>query len=239
MKFKKNRFKELRESITIDGKDTFVICTQDELTKLMKGKTGISILKPQISELENGKREPTIRELKAYSQCFNVSMEYLLGLSQNKRHENIMIGKLLGLSDSAIDTLRNWKKKKIGYSFLINTLISFGELFELLSMMDSYLFSKVIGFSATDYNGEKSVETDSVMVRTDNDGKLLTTEQLENFRIFALQNNLIKMKRILKENNIIKDAEDNFGYVDFCENEHADEEYAVRIKQIQMCKEDE
>src|SRR5574344_16549 len=222
-------FRSLRQE-----RDTFEKeFTQAELSKK------IGVQKPQISELENGKRYPSINEMIAYRNEFNVPIEYLIGLTSSREYENIKVGESLGLSDSAIETLKNWKKKKIGYSFLINTLISFGELFELLSIMDSYLFSNVKEFSATDYSGKEHVVTDRVIDRTDNDGKLLTAKQLENFRIFELQNNLIKMKQILKENNIIKYTEDNSGYVSFCENEHTSEEYATRIKQIQMCKEDE
>ena len=78
----KERFRALREELDTYEKD----CTQDMLSKQ------IHIQKPQISELENGKRLPSINELQAYSRLFKVPMEYLLGISNNRYYENMTIG---------------------------------------------------------------------------------------------------------------------------------------------------
>ena len=71
----KKRFKELREELNTMEKD----CTQDMLAK------EIGVQKPQISELENGKRLPSINELIAYSRYFKAPMEYLLGITDNRK----------------------------------------------------------------------------------------------------------------------------------------------------------
>lgn len=92
----KKRFKELREELNTMEKD----CTQDMLAK------EIGVQKPQISELENGKRLPSINELIAYSQYFKAPMEYLLGMTDNRHHENINAGSELGLSDEVINADR-------------------------------------------------------------------------------------------------------------------------------------
>lgn len=100
------RFKKLRESLDTAEKD----CTQDMLSK------EIGIKKPQISELENGRRLPSINELRAYHKRFRVPMEYLLGIFDNAKYENIQIGQELGLSDAAIEQIKNVKQKSEEYN---------------------------------------------------------------------------------------------------------------------------
>lgn len=65
------RYKELRESIIVDGKPIGVnkFATEDY----------IKLPSSRISELENNKREMSLTELKVYHEYFKVSFEYLLG----------------------------------------------------------------------------------------------------------------------------------------------------------------
>ena len=114
----KKRFKELREELNTMEKD----CTQDMLAK------EIGVQKPQISELENGKRLPSINELIAYSRYFKAPMEYLLGITDNRHHENINAGSELGLSDEVINALKLWieKSPKCNIISILNQIFKIG-----------------------------------------------------------------------------------------------------------------
>lgn len=91
------RFKALRAELDTNERD----CTQDKLAKMLY------ITKTQISELERGKREPSVTELKAYGKLFDVPMEYLLGLKTNRirKYTNN-----LGLEDESINILKEIQK---------------------------------------------------------------------------------------------------------------------------------
>lgn len=54
-------------------------------------------------------RNITIEELKSIADTFNVSTDYLLGLSESKQIKNLDISRELGLSDNAIKTLKHFK----------------------------------------------------------------------------------------------------------------------------------
>lgn len=149
---KKNRFLELREEVTLEGKDVFTKCTQDELTKLIRGKTGISIKKPQISNLERGKRKPSKKELEAYSKYFNVPIEFLLGTKPNREYENINIGKELGLSDKTIAKLKAWQESepKCNLVEVLNYIFEADYEYNLFQKLRLYLFAKAEQFIVYD-----------------------------------------------------------------------------------------
>lgn len=75
----------------------------------------LGVDKSTISRLENTKpgtekRKPSIDLLTGYHKKFHVTYEYLLGETNVKGSENIDIGRELGLSDNAIETLKELKK---------------------------------------------------------------------------------------------------------------------------------
>lgn len=133
------RFKDLRTDCDIGGKP----CTQDMLSKQ------IHIQKPQISELENGKRLPSINELKAYSRFFNVPMEYLLGESNSKCYENIFLNNTFGLTDGSIEQIKkfyewstsDFKNEQYSPIAVLNYILSYknGKLGFLLAAIIEYL----------------------------------------------------------------------------------------------------
>ena len=135
-------YKDLR--LDYDPNRTF---TQQELAN------ELGIQKTQISDLERGKKGMTINELKKYSKFFNVTTEYLLGLSDNKYHKTFNIGAYLGLSDKAIENLRYYHtsevSKMFNYMQLINFLIENIKSDEL-ERIDRYLFAKPTSFLIRD-----------------------------------------------------------------------------------------
>lgn len=88
----------------------------------------------RIADIERGKTQPNIQDIKKLSQHFNVSADYLLGLSKNTStdFDVIKICNYTGLSDTVVKDLRDISqsdkinKEKYGFSVgqidLINLL---------------------------------------------------------------------------------------------------------------------
>ena len=133
----KERFRALRAELDTIEKDY----TQDMLSKQ------IYIQKPQISELENGKRLPSINELKAYSRFFNVPMEYLLGESDSRYYKNMMASKDLGLSDEVVNALKLWieKSPKCNIVFVLNQIFKIGYGYSFLNALSHYFYGECSG----------------------------------------------------------------------------------------------
>lgn len=68
-----NRFKELRESRNI---------SLEKLSSILKTNTST------LSRIENGQREPKQSTIEDYANFFNVSIDYLLGFSDNPNINN-------------------------------------------------------------------------------------------------------------------------------------------------------
>lgn len=154
-----NRFLVLRKELVENGKEL----TQKQLSK----KIGIS--QKRISNLENGK-EPSISEMKAYHDFFNVPYEYLLGeLGATRYHENLRIGKELGLSDKAINNIQKmrdcdkdilnwileqtytiWEKREF-CGETRDTLIETGVCYELFPLLTFILSADPCTMSMLDY----------------------------------------------------------------------------------------
>ena len=73
------RFKELRIEKGL---------TQQQLAEDFNSKYGHTFSKPSISQYENGRRTPENKALKNFADYFNVSIDYLLGVS-DIRNNNI------------------------------------------------------------------------------------------------------------------------------------------------------
>lgn len=87
------RFRQLREELHSIEKN----CTQAHLAKVL------NLTAPQISDLEKGKKAPSLNVLKAYCDYFKVPMEYLVDEKKEYRYfQNQTLSKDLGLSDEAI-----------------------------------------------------------------------------------------------------------------------------------------
>ena len=142
-------YKDLR--VDYDVNRTF---TQQELAD------ALGIKKTQISDLERGKKGITINELKKYSKFFNVTTEYLLGLSDNKHHYTFNIGATLGLSDKAIQRLHYYHtdefRKDYNYMQVINFLIENLDS-PKMERIDRFLFAKPTIFMIKDWDNDEHV----------------------------------------------------------------------------------
>lgn len=108
---KENIYKQLREQTETD---TTPALTQGELAAIFENE-GNPLSQSVISKLENQQKEPPTTSpdvIKAYATHFNVTADYLLGIRDTKSiDENIaMISKVTGLSEQAIETLKQLHK---------------------------------------------------------------------------------------------------------------------------------
>jgi len=79
--------------------------TQSELADTFK-ELGFGIDRSRISLIETGNVEMSFNELKAYKEISGYSFEYLMGISEAKKPENIEISKVIGLSDKGIESFK-------------------------------------------------------------------------------------------------------------------------------------
>lgn len=77
------RFKELRKEMDL---------TQDDLVNKFNSQFNTSFNKSTISQYENDKRKPEVNILENWSDFFNVSIDYLLGRT-DERNSNTKINK--------------------------------------------------------------------------------------------------------------------------------------------------
>lgn len=189
----KKRFKELREELNTMEKD----CTQDMLAK------EIGVQKPQISELENGKRLPSINELIAYSRYFKAPMEYLLGITDNRHHENINAGSELGLSDEVITALKLWieKSPKCNIISILNQIFKIGYGYTFFNALSHYFYGECSGMFTA--NGFSLYAEDNIQAMGNDISKIISINKKDIEYIFQhkLYDLLAEIKKELKEKN--------------------------------------
>ncbi len=116
------RIKELRSEKKL---------TQNELASLL------GIAKTTLAAYEQGKNEPSISMLIKMAHCFNVSTDYLIGLTQSRLPENRNISEELNLSDKAIEKMKQFtlvidKYNGISLADILNAIIVQPEFDRLL-----------------------------------------------------------------------------------------------------------
>lgn len=78
------RFKGLREKRNL---------TQEELVNMFNEKYYTSFNKSTISQYENDKRKPEINVLENWADFFDVSIDYLLGRTEEKKEKSVDVEK--------------------------------------------------------------------------------------------------------------------------------------------------
>lgn len=190
------RYRNLRESIETINLKT---CTQDSLAK------DLGITKTQISNLETGKKYISITELISYAKYFNVTMEYLLGISNNKYYDTYNIGKTLGLSDKSIKNLHyyntNNNQKDYNYIQVINFLIESINS-NKLERIDRFLFTQPNSFLIRDENKNEYINSHYVTICNEFGDYEINVKDIQKFLfldmqelLFNLQKEAVKIKR--------------------------------------------
>lgn len=89
--------------------------SQTELAKVL------GITRQAVSSYSLGTTVPDIEKFEKMADYFGVSFDYLIGRSSSKRRDNIDISEKLGLSEYAIERLK--QLKSMGFSALLSDLI--------------------------------------------------------------------------------------------------------------------
>lgn len=183
------RFRALREELDTIKRD----CTQDELAKK------IHISKPQISELENGKRLPSISELKVYHRYFNVPMEYLLGELDCRDYEYLEKSTQTGLSDKTIKRLKILKESVPNYNHILNFLIESNHFGKLLQVLHNYFFFEFDYPQMYKITGGEIANISINVGDLDFGNYMLRVDDLMNIHKQIIYNTLTDIKNELKE----------------------------------------
>ena len=201
LKYLGNRYKQLRE-----GLDD---CTQEKLAK------ELNITKTQISDLERAKRYPSMNELIQYHNKFNVTLEYLLGLSNNKEYTNQTIGKELGLSDKTIECLKNWERLA-GDDNLIDVLNCFFEMgyaARIFKYLLLYLFTEPISLIPSEPAKEYCEIKEAIVKNSGDISTVLSVKDLPYLYLEAFREVLISMKSEIIKKNIKLELNHNTSWL--------------------------
>lgn len=154
------RYKDLRESLIENNNPIGV----NQFSKI------IGIPSSRISELENDKRTITMTELKKYYKLFNVTTDYLLGLSDVKTTDTDIksVCNYTGLSEEAVKALNiDYKVEFEQYIIIRNWLIAY----ELNGLVSS--FWSVYESSTKYVNHKEMLKQDFENYSRDEQNKLL------------------------------------------------------------------
>ncbi len=107
-----------------------------------------------VCKLESKDPKPTIEDYVFYHRKFNVTIEYLLGLTNAKKPKNLRVGADLGVTDAVADTMtaiRSASSEEYNYSAVLNAFIGNGKnTFNFISEIFACLLSEhVNGRNAT------------------------------------------------------------------------------------------
>lgn len=98
----------------------------------------LGISRGSLSFYENNSRTADIEILYKVSEYFGVTLDYLLGKSDNRKPENSDIGQVTGLSDEAIEQLQI-TKENMPYTTALNYLIANKHISSLVDYLLSFL----------------------------------------------------------------------------------------------------
>lgn len=187
------RYRKLRESIETNN---LKIYTQDKLAK------DLGITKTQISNLETGEKYISITELVSYAKFFNVTMEYLLGLSDNKYHNTYNIGTTLGLSDKAIERLHYYhtdnNKKDYNYMQVINFLIE-NLNSPKMERLDRFLFARPTHFLIKDWNKNEYKNAKYLSICSELGDYQFTLDEINSILHLDIEKLLFELKEKAKD----------------------------------------
>ena len=132
--------------------------TLEKLSNEILSKTGVSISAPQLGKYENAdlRERPNANNLLALANYYDVSIGYLLGLSESRETEDkyVVGSKEFGLSDEAMEQLIKIKCEKVERlgelsSDVINLILANCSFWnELDSLLPTYFIGKYVSEDA-------------------------------------------------------------------------------------------
>lgn len=123
-----DRIKELREEKNI---------SQKEFAKT------IGVAQSTYALYETDKREPSFDVLIKIAQYFNVTTDYLLGLTNGRTQGNANINQITGLEETSINILRQYNHDSFGDDIEIRTVNTVIQDKDLLGFITCYLYSRL------------------------------------------------------------------------------------------------
>ena len=176
------RHKKLRQELNTYDK----VCTQDMLAEKLK------ITKTQISDLENGKREPSMTELKKYAKFFDTPMEYLLGITNSRKKK---FSNSFDFSDKAGILIKRSKKFNLKIDTVVNELLSTEEGYSLLSKLANYVYSEPSKILSTSKEDDQTIK----ILNEDNTIETISIEDIENCKLMNIQQLITDFKKHRRE----------------------------------------
>lgn len=199
-------YKRLRED-TINRKNKDKQYTQRDLAIAFKKDEHYS---SRICDIENATVQPSIEDMKLYHNFFKVPYEFLLGETDSKKYENMLLSEDLRLSDKAISQLKDNRQSGTKYNLdlsavveVINFLLSNEDGKDLLKYIHSFLFFKPIGFDNKVDKLPKGTLAQNVTARDANGNPMwIFIKDVESFLIVDIQRQLGKIKEYVKNQEI-------------------------------------
>lgn len=186
-------------------KTSYKSTSMQQLATLFSAKIKDKYDTSKISRLENYTAEVTILDLYLYHKHYNVSYNYLMGNTENKREQYNGAWEKYGLSDKTLDILNNLAKtnryeKEI---FVLNELFESGLVQPLLNTLYDYLHNDYENRLPSGYkptNGELvEVELIAKAGKLNLGSDIFPLEKLNSLNKQILYDKLEELKQVLND----------------------------------------
>lgn len=186
-------------------KTSYKSTSMQQLATLFSAKIKDKYDTSKISRLENYTAEVTILDLYLYHKHYNVSYNYLMGNTENKREQYNGAWEKYGLSDKTLDILNNLAKtnryeKEI---FVLNELFESGLVQPLLNTLYDYLHNDYENRLPSGYkptNGELvKVELIAKAGKLNLGSDIFPLEKLNSLNKQILYDKLEELKQVLND----------------------------------------
>ncbi len=194
--------KDKKESTKTSNKD------KKESTKISNKEIaeGLQISESQLSKALYAQTELGISSLVKIAEYFNVSTDYLLGLTDLKspKEDFKTIRKVTGLLDEAIKNLYSMNRKYDGTTYVLNLMLANPKFRVLLSKMMQYLLDMSNAGTGPydDYKGydTMSMQSMDIDIEKENDPyRIKNRKDLEYWHLFKITNMLQNITKEMKE----------------------------------------
>ena len=159
----------------------------------------LGLTQDKISRLENGGMSYSCDELIAISKYFNVSTDYLLGLTENKTAVDTDEGQLLraiceytGLNQNSVLQLNKSEKNRKAIP-LFDEMLQYFDLSKMFNLMCSNeIFIKLFCSNFLNYFDDKKI--DEIKKRLWLDGEIVLGVDVSTLFLLNMQQNIINLK---------------------------------------------
>lgn len=206
----KNLFADRLDDLVEEKKESIKTSNKDKKnsTKISNKEIaeGIQISESQLSKVLYAQTELGISGLVKIAEYFNVSTDYLLGLTDLKspKEDFKTIHKVTGLLDEGIKNLYSMNRKHDGSIYVLNLLLDNPKFTSLLLEIMQYLLdmeNAVVG-PYDDYNGYDNMSMQAMEIdieKENNSYRIKNRKELEYLHLFKITNMLQNITKEMKE----------------------------------------